>query len=274
MVAMNVWPTDGADGSVANEARWRKMARHFTATGVLVGVGNGLAPSLAMPNLTVKDGAAWVDGAFCELLGTQVLTATANGIAVVRFDPAANTAELLWRDGVTVPAQSPTGTYELLIASTSASVLRDERLLAPNSPAGIQVSQATWTLCTPSVSVRVTWGAAYKKREVGRWLPADSTNVVCPQPGLYRLTLQVSFASLAGGVQRAAEILLNDAIVPDPFTITETRVPVNGAATWLNVGSELRLVAGDKVGARLYQDASGSLSATQCCLTATRIGDS
>lgn len=127
MVAMNVWPTDGADGSVASEARWRKMGRIWAPSGVIAGAGGEMAPSLAMPNLTVQSGAAWVDGHYTELASNQVLTATANGLAVIRFDPAANTADLLWRDAISVPAQSPTGTWELPIAKTTGSVLTDLR---------------------------------------------------------------------------------------------------------------------------------------------------
>jgi hypothetical protein len=127
MVAMNVWPTDAADGSVSSEARWRKMGRVWAPSAVIAGQGLELAPSLAGTNLTVRAGACWVDGHYCELTSDQVLTVTANGIAVVRFDPAANTAELVYRDGVSTPAQSPTGTYELLIAQITASALTDAR---------------------------------------------------------------------------------------------------------------------------------------------------
>jgi hypothetical protein len=127
MVAMNVWPTDGADGSVATEARWRKMGRHWAPNGVAPGIGGELAPTLAGTNLTIKNGAAWVDGHFCELAGDQVLTVTANGLAVVRFDPAANTAELVYRDGVTSPAQSLTGVWEMAVAQIVGSALVDRR---------------------------------------------------------------------------------------------------------------------------------------------------
>lgn len=147
MVAMNVWPTDASDGSVATEARWRKMARTWAPTGTLQNYGGGMVPSLAFPNLTIADGAAWVDGHYCELLGSQVLAATANGLAVVRFDPAANTAELLWRDGVTVPAQSPTGTFEMPIAKTTGSALVD---LRPILGAGGQI-------LFPNIAARDLW---------------------------------------------------------------------------------------------------------------------
>jgi hypothetical protein len=42
---------------------------------------------------------------------------------VVRFDPAANTAELLYRDGASLPNQSPTGVWELPIALVQGSAL-------------------------------------------------------------------------------------------------------------------------------------------------------
>lgn len=127
MVMMSVWPTDAADGSVSSEARWRKMGRVWTPSGVIRGAGGAMAPTLAGVNLTVQSGACWVDGHYCELAGSQVLAVTANGLVVVRFDPAANTAELLYRDGVTVPAQNPTGVFELGIAAVVGSALVDWR---------------------------------------------------------------------------------------------------------------------------------------------------
>lgn len=145
MVAMNVWPTDAADGSVANEARWRKMGRHWAPTGICPGVGGDMKPSLAGTNLTIQAGAAWVDGHFCELLGSQVLTVTANGLAVVRFDPAANTAELLYRDGVSVPAQSPTGTFEMPVALITGSVLKDRRPVAGTTAWETLTLAGSWT---------------------------------------------------------------------------------------------------------------------------------
>lgn len=135
MVAMNVWPTDASDGSVATEARWRKMARLWTPSGIDPTAGSLMVPSLAATNLTVRNGACWVDGAYCELLGDQVLTASANGLAVVRFDPAANTAELLYLIGATVPTQNPTGIWELPIASVTGAAMKDLRRLT-TAPAG------------------------------------------------------------------------------------------------------------------------------------------
>jgi len=153
MVAMNVWPTDAADGSVSSEARWRKMARYWAPTGVLVGQGGDMLPTLAFPNLTVKAGACWVDGHYCELPGDQVLAVTANGLAVVRFDPAANTAQLLYLDGVSVPAQSPTGIYELPIALITGSALVDRRTPVVLATPG---SEMIYSQITANVSVTAT----------------------------------------------------------------------------------------------------------------------
>lgn len=156
MVAMNVWPTDAADGSVASEARWRKMARTWTPSAVVAGVGGAFVPSLTYPNLTIQAGAAWVDGHFCELLSSQVLTVTANGLAVVRFDPAANTAELLYRDAVSVPAQSPTGVWEMPVARISGSALTDVRpiVLADGGLNFATVAARDMAYPTPGAGVR------------------------------------------------------------------------------------------------------------------------
>jgi len=146
MVAMSVWPTDGADGSVANEARWRKMGRVFAPDGVAVGIANEMAPTLALPNLTIAAGAVWVDGHYAEIESAQVLTATANGLAVVRFDPAANTAELVWRDGVSTPNQNPDGVWELPLYKTLGGVGTDLRVFSHIQAQGIP--------SFPSVAVR------------------------------------------------------------------------------------------------------------------------
>jgi hypothetical protein len=128
MVAMNVWPTDALDGSVSNEPKWRKMARHWCPTGIADGVGTNMAPTLAFPNLTVGAGACWVDGHYCELPAQTMLTVTANGLAVVQFDPAANLAQLIWRDAATTPVQLPTGIWEVPIAKVTANALTDLRV--------------------------------------------------------------------------------------------------------------------------------------------------
>jgi hypothetical protein len=163
MVAMSVWPTDASDGSVATEARWRKMGRVWAGTGVVIGQAGNMVPTLAGTNLTVKAGACWVDGHYCELAADTVLTVTANGIAVVRFDPAANTAELLYRDGITTPAQSPTGTFEMVVGSIAGGVLTDAR-------AAIKPGKMTQAVVAPVGSLTAPysggWGAADRDIQV------------------------------------------------------------------------------------------------------------
>lgn len=132
---MAVWPTDApADGSVATEARWRKMARYWAPSTVLAHYNGELQPTLTFPSLTVANGAAWVDGHLCELAGSSVLTATTDGMAVVRYTPSTNVAELIWRDGAgLVPAQIPGDIWEVVIARVVGGVLVDLR--QPYEPA-------------------------------------------------------------------------------------------------------------------------------------------
>jgi hypothetical protein len=128
MALLNVWPTDAPSvGAVTSEARWRAMARTWAISGVVPGIGLEMEPTLAAGTITVKAGACWVDGHYCELTTNQNLTATVTGLIVVRFDPVANTAELLYRDGVTTPTQTLTGVYELVLGRIGTSVLVDLR---------------------------------------------------------------------------------------------------------------------------------------------------
>ena len=127
MAILTVWPTDDAAGAITSEPRWRKMARHWAPTGVCPAVGGELTPTLAGGIITVKSGAAWVDGHYVEQATDQTLTATAAGLVVIRFDPAVNTAELLYRDAVSVPTQDPAGVWEMAVARIVANVLYDVR---------------------------------------------------------------------------------------------------------------------------------------------------
>lgn len=214
MVLMSVWPTDGSDGSVATEARWRKMAKLWLPSGVAAGVGGEMAPALAYPNLTIAAGACWVDGHYTELAGGQVLTVTANGLAVVRFDPAANTAELLYRDGVTVPAQSPTGIWEQPIAAITASALSDRRgpLLLPGSSASLAYS---------GVNTAAAQGVA-----VGTWSTHSVFSFTIPVAGTYAVSAQAYFEAPAGF---AAQIQMHG-------VIDASWLPGNGSALKASAG--------------------------------------
>lgn len=161
MAVMDVWPTDGEDGSIATEAKWRKMGRLFAPDSVVANAGGELALSLAGTALTVQSGAVWIDGHYAELAGSQNLTVTANGLVVIRFDPAANIAELVYRDGATVPEQNPNGIWEMVIGSVSGSVLTDSRNILPVSGNGVIRRTVALTFASQTVtSTRVNLGGA------------------------------------------------------------------------------------------------------------------
>jgi hypothetical protein len=129
MADLIVWPTDAAEGSVATEARWRKMARLWVGTGVELKAGM-MKPTLgAGPVIAVADGSCWIDGHYAELTAGTSVPVTTNGILVVRLTPADNKAELLYRASVTDPTQTD-ASYELPIARMSGGAMVDLRVYA------------------------------------------------------------------------------------------------------------------------------------------------
>jgi len=142
MPDLAVWPTDGADGSVSSEARWRKMARSWVPSGVI----SGLVPTLAAgPTINVAVGQVWLDGHFAELTTPASVPATANGLLVVRFTPADNHAELLYRDAATLPTQTDP-TWELPVARMIAGGLADARPVLPagmSAAGGVEVANVS-----------------------------------------------------------------------------------------------------------------------------------
>lgn len=153
MPDLSVWPTDGGDGSVSSEARWRKMARIWANTGIRQ--GGDLAPTLvAGPTINVAAGQCWVDGHFCELATAASVPASATGLLVVRFTPADNHAELLYRDGVSVPTQTD-ATFEMPVALMNGGSLFDRRVLAVGGETGVFASAVT----TVITALNPTYGA-------------------------------------------------------------------------------------------------------------------
>ena len=194
MADLAVWPTDGAgpggDGSVSSEARWRKMARSWANTGVdgaLLALGGGpgsLQPTLvAGPACQVAVGSCWIDGHYCELTAPATIPIATAGIVVVRFTPADNHAELLYRDGVTVPTQT-VASYELVIAQISAGAVIDKRIMAVGGEAAV-ASTADITIS----AINPTYGAI-----PGTSLPLWAV-------GLYEIKFQadVDVTALAAG---------------------------------------------------------------------------
>lgn len=137
MPDLTVWPTDGADGSVSSEARWRKMARLWVPSGV----ANGLVPTLAAgPTINVTAGAAWLDGHFAELTAPASMAASANGLLVARLTVGDNRCELVYRDGSGLSPTQTDPTWELPIASMGAGAMFDLRAYA--SASGVPVVTA------------------------------------------------------------------------------------------------------------------------------------
>ena len=133
MPLLTGWPTDAGDGSVSTEARWRAMARLWAPSGVVDGYLARLDPDYAVGTVTVGAGAAWIDGHYCEQLTSSSVAVTSNGLVVIRWTPAANTFELLYRDGATTPTQTDP-TWELPLAQMSGGAMTDLREFVTRGP--------------------------------------------------------------------------------------------------------------------------------------------
>lgn len=126
MPLLTGWPTDAGDGSVSTEERWRKMAQLWAPSGVVDGYLDRLDPDLSGSTVTVGAGGAWIDGHYAEQLTSSSVSVTSNGLVVIRFTPADNVFELLYRDGATTPTQTD-ATWELPIAQMSGGAMTDLR---------------------------------------------------------------------------------------------------------------------------------------------------
>jgi hypothetical protein len=126
------------------------MARQWLGSGVLRGLYSELAPSYAASVITTQAGAVWIDGHYAEIAAVANTPVTANGLLVVRFTPADNKFELLFRDGVTVPTQT-TATWELPIALMTAGAMRDQRPFV--GPAGGMTKLAEAVVTAPTANV-------------------------------------------------------------------------------------------------------------------------
>ena len=250
MVAMNVWPTDGADGSVANEARWRKMGRLFAPSSVAAGIGGELKPTLAFPNLTIADGVCWIDGHFAELLGSQVLPVTANGLAVVRFDPAANTAELVYRDAVSIPAQNPTGIWELPVAGLAGSALVDRRALHHPVANGLSLLvklAAPFTVPTDNAFVVVHFDTAVVSD--GNWSGA-TWSWTAPRAGIIEASL-IAQPAVTGGTPNPGGYIASVYVDAVEYRLGQSVAASSGAATFSG-SVPIPIAAGQVVNARAY----------------------
>jgi len=209
MTDMSVWPTDGAAGAVSSEAQWRKMGRLWVPSGVdasPLGIGAGagaLAPTLvAGPAVQVAAGSCWVDGHYAELTSTTTLPvpASANGIVVVRFTPADNHAQVVYRDGVSVPTQT-LPTWELPIAQLTAGVLSDLRRFTQYG--GTQliptcILKTTAAITHPQGTLTIPYGAGTEVVDTYNMHDTVTNNsyIVAPVRGIYQVQ---AYAGWSGG---------------------------------------------------------------------------
>src|SRR4029077_6726774 len=211
-----VWPTDGADGSVSSEARWRKMARLWVPSGVddsPLGIGgtNPLAPTLvAGPTINVTIGSCWLDGHFAELATPASVPATANGLLVVRFTPADNHAELLYRDTATVPTQT-LATWELPIAQMTAGALTDLRRFSRYGglqPVPTCILQAPGGIVIPTGTAVVAFSASTELVDTHNMHDGtvNPSRITAPLRGIYAVKASAVWGSSNTGNYRFIKI--------------------------------------------------------------------
>jgi hypothetical protein len=201
MPDLNTWPTDGAAGSVSSEAKWRKMARLWVPSGVASAAD--LVPTLAAgPTINVAVGAAWLDGHFAELTTPASIPASANGLLVLRFTPADNRCELLYRDGATTPTQTDP-TWEMPVALMNAGSMYDRRavLSLATELASLASAPATITAVFPALTA----------------IPGVQVNLWAT--GLYLCTacFDVNVTTLSAGAQVYGHIVPNLGGIDNPL---------------------------------------------------------
>jgi microcystin-dependent protein len=113
-VTKEAFPFDAGAGATVTEDRWRKMAKHWRAAGVLIGELNELevVGDASGMNVKVKSGRAWVEGHFFESDAQETLVIAAAHASnpridrvVLRADFTANTVDFGVVTGT--PAVSP-----------------------------------------------------------------------------------------------------------------------------------------------------------------------
>ena len=286
MPDLAVWPTDGADGSVSSEARWRKMARLWVPSGIDMqpGAVTSLQPTLvAGPTINVAAGACYVDGHYCELSAPASVNVTANGLLVVRFTPADNHAELLWRDAATTPTQTDP-TWELPIASMTAGAMTDLRCparLGGNSAVPSIVLRSTAAHVAVHGTTAIQFNASNSAEGTdpyGMHDPASNPEkVFLPWPGVYNVAFFVAWAATTAGQYRQAYIrnlqgtTITQQLLP---VVTATpnamSAPLSGALDYVSTGP----ISGnqDWVGIQVAQDSGVSLNVNTFCLSVHWIG--
>ncbi len=126
MLMDTYFPFDEGPGASSYSDRWRLMARIWAFPGVVGGRLNELALTLGTGEITVDTGAVWILGCYGENTSTKDVTVTSDGMLVARLDVAANTIELVFREGVSVPSKTE-AIWELPLALMVSSSMVDVR---------------------------------------------------------------------------------------------------------------------------------------------------
>ncbi|WP_134324529.1 hypothetical protein [Cumulibacter soli] len=113
------YPFDDGNGDNATETQWRRMGRLWSPPGVVSGLAVSVGP---VNTINVSAGSAWVDGHMYENTTSLAVTFTPNSLAtsrtmyvVIELNPTTNIIAAKCVD--TSPTQSPTGNYQLLVAT-------------------------------------------------------------------------------------------------------------------------------------------------------------
>jgi hypothetical protein len=268
MADLSVWPTDGADGSVSSEARWRKMGRLWTPSGVdgtPLGVGGGLgalAPTLlAGPAIQVAAGSCWLDGHYAELLAPVTIPASASGLLVVRFTPADNHAELVYRDAATMPPTQTVATWELAIASMAAGVLTDQRryvMLGGTSLVPTCILRTTAAFTVPQGTATVAYGAGTELVDTHAMHDTVTNNgsIFAPVRGIYLLQAYAVWSGTDNGNYRITGIVNSAGAY-----IAQQQGPIYGGGS-LTCSAHQLLNAGDYVRQNVVRDGTAAITCT------------
>jgi len=165
----NFFPFDTGSGASATPARWRLMARTWATSGILPRYMNQMAPTIAGSVVSIDTGAAWIDGFYGENAAVKNISATGNGMVVVRADPNSRQIIIAFVANQMTPTQSLTDIYEIPVCRVTAGVITDIRQFTSfgGVPAGVMwefggsTPPAGWLLCNGTSYLRTDYAALF-----------------------------------------------------------------------------------------------------------------
>lgn len=165
----NFFPFDTGSGAGATPARWRLMARTWATSGILPRYLNQMAPTIAGSVVTIDTGAAWIDGFYGENGAIKNISATGNGMVVVRADPNSRQIVIAFVANQSVPTQSLVDIYEIPVCRVTAGVITDIRQFTSfgGVPSGVMwefgggTPPAGWLLCDGTSYLRTDYAALF-----------------------------------------------------------------------------------------------------------------